>query len=138
MSAVCDVEGVDGGEECAGGYCRASLETTVRSSAAWGTARVHGVHQRDDVVMLGGGEGRLWGGVHRLRTAYGLCVSEGRRVEGVRRQGRLRCVRRLWDGGLWRFVGWGRCCAVLRRWETAFVLMRCVGGTACVSMRCVD
>ncbi len=118
MSAVCDVEGVDGGEECAGGYCRASLETAVRSSVAWGMARVHGVRQGDDVVMLSGGEGRRWDGVHRLGTAYGLCASEGQRVEGVRRQGRLRCVRRLWDGGLWRLSagdGVARCCVDERR-----------------------
>ena len=118
MSAVCDVEGVDGGEECAGGYCRALLETAVRSSVAWGMARVHGVRQGDDVVMLSGGEGRRWDGVHRLGTAYGLCASEGQRVEGVRRQGRLRCVRRLWDGGLWRLSagdGVARCCVDERR-----------------------
>ncbi len=31
-------EGVDGGEEGAGGDWRASVETAVRSSVAWGTA----------------------------------------------------------------------------------------------------
>ena len=85
------------------------------------------------------GEGRLVDGMRRRDGFVMVCAGEGRHIDGEhRRDGCWRAS--VWDGVSWRCFGWRRLCVVrvgvgrrfvngVHRLGTAFVSMRCVGGT---------